>query len=335
MNILLTSVGRRTYMVEYFKQALQKKGLVHAANSLYTYALTRADKYIVTPQIYDDGYILFLLDYCRREKISAIISLFDIDLPILAKNIELFAQNNINILVSDHNVTQICNDKWKTYQFLTEIGLPQPNTYISLKELKDSINTGKVRFPIVLKPRWGMGSIGICKVYNEEELNVYYRSLKRDIFCTYLKYESSADMESCIIAQQFLSGQEYGVEIINDLECNYVTTFAKKKLAMRAGETDIAEIVDSSEFVKIAEVISKSLRHKAVLDVDCFKNDKGEIMVLEMNCRFGGQYPFSHNAGANVPLQIIKWLDGEPSDRNLLSPKVGVRSCKDIVPVVF
>ena len=49
MNILLTSAGRRTYMIRYFKNALKGLGLVHASNSVFTYALTQADKYIITP----------------------------------------------------------------------------------------------------------------------------------------------------------------------------------------------------------------------------------------------------------------------------------------------
>ena len=36
MNILLTSAGRRTYMVEYFKEVLNGNGEVHASNSDYT-----------------------------------------------------------------------------------------------------------------------------------------------------------------------------------------------------------------------------------------------------------------------------------------------------------
>ena len=54
-----------------------------------------------------------------------------------------------------------------------------------------------------------------------------------------------------------------------------------------------------------------------------------------MNCRFGGQYPFTHNAGVNVPLQIIKWLNGEEVDKSLVIQKNGVRSCKELCPVVF
>ena len=77
-------------MVEYFKQALNGKGKVFAANSILTYTLKQADDYVLTPNIYDDCYISFLLSYCKEKDISAIISLFDIDLPVLAKNKEFF-----------------------------------------------------------------------------------------------------------------------------------------------------------------------------------------------------------------------------------------------------
>ena len=76
-----------------------------------------------------------------------------------------------------------------------------------------------------------------------------------EIFDTYLKYESQVDKDSCIIIQQMIKGQEYGIEILNDLEGNYVSTFAKKKVAMRSGETDIAETVETVPFEDIAKLI--------------------------------------------------------------------------------
>ena len=63
--------------------------------------------------------------------------------------------------------------------------------------------------------------------------------------------------------------------------------------------------------------------------------DNGDVYVLEMNCRFGGQYPFTHNAGVNIPLQIIKWLRGQSTDKSITTQKDGVRSCKELIPVVF
>lgn len=335
MNILLTSAGRRTYMIRYFKNALKGTGLVHASNSVFTYTLSQADKYVITPQIYDEGYVDFLLVYCRKENISVIISLFDIDLPILAENKKKFAENGIKVVVSDYDVTQICNDKWLTYKFLGSVGLPRIPTFIRLDDVTHSLKKGYITFPLILKPRWGMGSIGIYTVNNENELDVLYKKLHQEIFDTYLKYESKVDVDSCIVIQKKIVGQEYGMEILNDLLGYHVATFVKKKLAMRSGETDIAETVSNSDFNFTANAIANGLRHIAMLDADCFKLADGRIYVLELNCRFGGQYPFTHNAGVDVPLQIVKWLNGENTDLNLLSPMLGVRSCKDIMPIVF
>ena len=335
MNILLTSAGRRTYLVEYFKKALGGQGKVYASNSIDTYTLHQADGYVITPAIYDKEYINFLISYCKKNQISAIISLFDIDLPVLAKHKDEFEKEGIKVVVSDYNVTQICNDKWSTYEFLVRLGLPQTPSYLNLENLKNDIAEGVVNYPFILKPRWGMGSIGIYKACNEQELLVFYAKLHKEIFDTYLKYESQVDKDSCIIIQQMIKGHEYGIEILNDLKGNYVSTFAKKKVAMRSGETDIAETVETVPFEDIAKLISAHLHHVAMLDVDCFVTETGERIVLEMNCRFGGQYPFTHNAGVNVPLQIIKWLNGEKVDKSLVIQKDGVRSCKELCPVVF
>ena len=71
MNILLTSVGRRTYLVHYFLNALKNEGKVFASNSVMTYAMSQADGYVITPPIYDKGYITFIIDYCKSKHISA------------------------------------------------------------------------------------------------------------------------------------------------------------------------------------------------------------------------------------------------------------------------
>lgn len=335
MNILLTSVGRRTYMVNYFKNALNGAGLVHASNSELTYSVKQADKYVITPLIYDFNYIEFILDYCVVNKINVIISLFDIDLPVLSKNKEKFKEINIDVIISNEDVVDICNDKWKTYCFLSSLGLKQPETYISLEEVKNNLKIGKVKFPLIIKPRWGMGSIGIMQVDSFEELDILYKKLYNEIFHTYLKFESQKDSNACILLQEKLKGKEYGLDILNDLNGNFASVVAKHKVAMRSGETDIAQIVDNKTFTEMATLISQKLGHIANLDVDCFVTDKNEIYILEMNCRFGGQYPFSHIAGANFPLQIVKWLNGEQNDENILHSSIGMIACKDLMPVII
>lgn len=95
-------------------------------------------------------------------------------------------------------------------------------------------------------------------------------------------------------------GQEYGLDVINDLEGNYQNTIVKQKYAMRSGETDCALTVRWEEADKLGKTLSILLHHIGNLDVDVFKVEE-KIYVLEMNARFGGGYPFSHLAGVDLP----------------------------------
>ena len=332
MNILLTSVGRRSYMVNYFREAMVGMGLVHAANSEPTYAMQVAEKSVITPLIYDGSYIDFLLKYCRENEIGAIISLFDIDLPVLSKNKKLFHDSGVQIIISDYELIQVCNDKWKTYKFLKGNGFNVPQTFVKKQEVVAAIQHKKIDFPIIIKPRWGMGSIGIFQADNYTEFEVLYQKTLNSINNSYLRFESGEAPDECVIVQEKLVGQEYGLDIFHDLSGKFLTSVPKKKLAMRAGETDIAEIVDDPKLTELCNRLSVITKHIGNLDVDCFYV-AGKYYILEMNCRFGGQYPFSHLAGVNFPRAIIQMLLDEKPDLNILKPIVGTIGVKDLIPV--
>lgn len=335
MNILLTSAGRRSYLVNYFKEAISGEGLVHVANSSsLSTAFLYADKTVITPLIYDENYIPFLLEYCKENSIDAIISLFDIDLMILAQHKNDFLQAGTRVIVADPDSIDICNDKWNTYKFCLENNIPAAKTYINLSEAQNDIKEGTLKFPLFIKPRWGMGSLSVFCAENETELEVFYEKSKREIQKSYLKYESAANLDECVLIQESLQGQEHGIDVINDLDGNYQNTVIRHKYAMRSGETDAAVIVENEKITEIGKIISKKLRHPANLDADIFLVD-GTPYLLEMNARFGGGYPFSHVAGVNIPLAIIRWLKGESVPSDLLCAKTGVMASKELTISIF
>ena len=330
MNILLTTVGQWGYFVKYFKDALGKNGKVFAANSVKTSTFMSADGYVLTPLIYDDSYIDFLLDFCVKNNITALLSWFDMDLPVLAKNKDRFIKKNILPIISDESVIRLCNDKWETYLFLASMDLKQPKTYVDLNIVKHDVALGELSFPVILKPRWGVSSAGIYQANTIEEVDILYEKIDRLIFNSFLKYQSQGNEDASIIIQEKLKGQEHGLDIFNDLNGNYVTSIAKRKFEMQSGATSISTIVPVEPFETIAKTISTRLKFIANMDVDCFVTETGEIIILEMNCRFGGQYPFAHLAGANFPKQIIEWLIGMPTSAENISYKVGVKGYKDM-----
>jgi carbamoyl-phosphate synthase large subunit len=106
-----------------------------------------------------------------------------------------------------------------------------------------------------------------------------------------------------------MNGKEYGMDIVNDFEGNYYGTFVREKVNMRSGETDKAASVIDKRFDEIGEIISKHLKHVGSLDCDVFIAGN-KLHVLELNPRFGGGYPFSHEAGINTAAIYIEWLKG-------------------------
>lgn len=329
MNILLTSSGRRSYLVQYFKEALDGEGKVIAANSEECPAFFYADETVITPLIYEEDYIPFLKKYCIEHEIDLIVPLFDIDVPVLAEHKEAFLELGTRAVVSDPEIARICNDKWQTYCFLEGAGIAVPKTVLGLDAAKDSLQSGNLKFPVVVKPRWGMGSIGVLKVSDTKELVGAYSIIEREITESYLRYETDKDGGCAVIVQEALNGQEYGVDIMSNLNCETQCIVVKKKLAMRAGETDAAVIENESHILQTAEQLADLLPHPGNLDVDMFLCDQ-KAYVLELNARFGGGYPFSHSAGVNLPKALITWQKGDCVDEKCLIPREGHRAYKDL-----
>ena len=158
----------------------------------------------------------------------------------------------------------------------------------------------------------------------------YFRRNTRTISRSYLKYESALVSEDeQIIYQECLKGQEYGADIINDLSGCYQNSIVKKKIAMRAGETDIAELVDEPVIRAECERLGRLTKHIANMDCDVFLVD-GKPYILEMNARFGGGYPFSHMGECNLPKAIVSWCKGESVPEEWLKAKFGGKGYKEL-----
>lgn len=329
MNVMLTSVGRRAYMVKYFKEVLGDDGKVFVCNSDdKSIAFKYADEKVISPLIYDDNYIPFLLNYCEENKVDIIISLFDIDLLMLAKHKKQFEKIGTRVIVSDPAIVEMCNDKWKTYIFLKENGFNAPMSFLDINKVIEKISIGELEYPIIVKPRYGCGSISVAIAYDEEDLRYLTKKAKEDIAKSYLKYESAATDDK-VIYQECLKGQEYGADIINDLNGETQNVIVRKKIAMRSGETDIAKLVDEPSIKETLMRLGKVTKHIANMDCDVFMVNRVPY-VLELNARFGGGYPFSHMGGCNLPKAIVEWVEGEPVNQNMISAKTGIMGYKEI-----
>ena len=322
MNILFTCAGRRTYLLKYFKENLSEGDKIVATDmQLSAPALQVADVKLQVPTVYDPEYIPITLQICKEQKIDALFSLNDLELPILAENKAQFEAMGVTVVVSDPQVIDIAFDKYKTAQWVESLGLAAPKTFIRLEDVKKALATGEIAFPLFMKPRWGSGSIGLESIADREELDIYYGLLMKKIKKTILATASVGD--EYIMIQEKLTGSEFGLDVMNDLKGKNVGVSVKQKLAMRSGETDKAITVDLPEVREIGRKIGEALGHIGNLDVDIMQRADGTYCILELNPRFGGGFPFSYEAGVNFPKALIQWIKNESVDTSILEPEYG------------
>ena len=322
MNILFTCAGRRTYLLKYFKENMAEGDKVVATDmQLSAPALQAADVKLQVPAVYDPEYVNITLKICKEQKIDALISLNDLELPILAENKAKFEALGVKVIVSDPQVIDIAFDKYKTAQWVESLGLVAPKTYVRIEDCKKALAAGEIDFPLFMKPRWGSGSIGLESIADMEELDIYYGLLMKKIKKTILATASVGD--EYIMIQEKLTGSEFGLDIMNDLDGKNIGVSVKQKLAMRAGETDKAVTVDLPEVREMGRKIGEALGHIGNLDVDIMQRADGAYCVLELNPRFGGGFPFSYEAGVNFPKALIQMIKGESVDPQMLVPDYG------------
>lgn len=300
MNILITSAGRRTKLIEYFKNEFKGEGNVivtdcdNLAPTLYI-----ADKSYIVPRIDDENYISTIKEICKKEDIDGILSLIDPELNLLSLHKNEFEELGVKVIISDYDIVETCFDKMAMFQFLVEKGFRTPKTYDSLKTFNKDYEKGEIALPVFVKPRKGSASLGINKI---DDIDV-------------LKILKSKDDN--LLIQEFLDGKEYGIDVYVDLiSKEIVSIYAKEKIKMRAGETDKAVAVLDDKLFKLIDDFITKLGVVGPIDIDVFKvND--EYYISEVNPRFGGGYLLAYEGGENFPKYIKNNLKGITNKRNI------------------
>lgn len=282
MNILILSAGTRNKVVQYFKRALGTDGRVIATDmSPYAPAVYEADKFYRVPRMTADGYIDVIFDICEKEKIDGVLSLIDPELSLLGENMERFRERGVTVIGSSYALCEMCLDKWQMYLWLKSHGYRCAETFVDPDSFYEALEAGTIAFPVFVKPIRGSASISISKVYDRETVEHLF-----------------AHHEGLMI-QAFLDGQEIGADVYIDMVSGEVVSiFTKKKLVMRAGETDKAVSFRDERLFALIERFVKKAGFRGQIDIDIFEVD-GEYYISEVNPRFGGGYPHAYECGCD------------------------------------
>ncbi len=311
MNILVLSAGTRNKVVEYFKKEVGAGGRVIATDcSELAPALYEADEYVIVPRIDEEGYLDIILNICKEKKVNGIFSLIDPELSLLAANKSKFLEIGTTPIVSDIDLVDICFDKFRMYQLLTENGYQTAKSYVDKEVFYQDVHAGKISYPVFVKPVRGSASININKVLGPKEVEVLF------------------DLYDDLMIQEFMNGTEYGADVYIDMISGKVTSiFTKEKIKMRAGETDKSVSVKEEALFALIQQFVEKTGFRGIIDMDIFKIDD-QYFISEVNPRFGGGYPHAYACGVNVPRQILENLAGKENPCTIGAYKEGIYMMK-------
>lgn len=293
MNILITSVGSRNKIVQYFKKELGKSGKVIVTDmSNLAPAIYDADKFYLVPKIDSPNYIDKLLEICKKEKIDCLFALIDPELSLISKNAEKFIKIGTTPLISSYESVELAFDKYKMFKYLESNGFKTAKTYIDKSTFYKDLGNNEISFPVFVKPIKGSASINISKVNTKEEIELLF-SLYNDL-----------------IIQEFMDGEEIGADVyIDPISQKVVSIFTKEKIKMRAGETDKSRSFKDEKLFQLIKQVVEKIGYVYMIDMDIFKIN-GEYYISEINPRFGGGYPHAYESGVNFPKLIVNSMNG-------------------------
>ena len=293
MNILFCSAGRRGQLLKNFRQSMGNKGKIIATDlSEYAPALYFADRAYLVPRIDDPSYLDTLIDICKKENINAITTVIDPEIEILAKYRDRFESIGVEVLAPYEETAKLCFDKFAMYEYLTKCGIPTVLTFGDFDSFKTAFDSGKIDFPVFVKPRTGSGSVGARKICNIEDL------------------KSVFEADSSLIVQEFMQGRDLDADVyIDTVTKEPVAIFTKKKISTTIGGANKTVSFKDERLFKLIINAVKYFKFNGPIDVDFFERD-GQYYLSEINPRFGGAYLHAYGAGVDFVNLIENNLNG-------------------------
>ena len=310
-RLLLSCIDKRCYIGDYFREALGGRGkVIGTSNTEWTPGFSACDASFVLPDIVSDEYIPAVLDLCRREEITAILSLFDPDVCRLAAHREEFAALGAVPVVPAAEAAQLGYDKLLKWRELPARGIKVPFTVSSLTCMRQALAEGMLHFPLVIKPRYGFGSADTYVAHDLQEAEVFFRRRPN------------------MIVQQMVQGEALNIDGLGNLQAEPVGVVPWRKHLSRLGETERAETVRDEELVALGEKLIRTVGIIGPFDADFIRDEEGHDWLIDLNLRFGGGYPVSHLAGADFPGRILRMIQGERPVMQPFGYRAGVTMMK-------
>ena len=300
--------GKRVLVLDSGKQALAMIRGLKEIGCIVTvlcktrldpcYVSNRPDKKLLIPQMaeIDDKYIKRLLKIVKSGDFDILMPIGELTTNPVTKNEALFKQY-VKIACAPRETYIKAFNKQTTFDTAMKNGIPCPYTRRSDQDIEDFLAHAK--FPIIIKPREGLGSIGFHKFESESE----FRSWLKD---------DSFNVDDYVVQEFVHFENRIGTNLFVDQKGNICSSYAVDVLRwfpIDAGAGVLIRTVDAHEVLDYAGKLLKALEWKGFANV-AFMIDKktGEPRLLEINGRIPASIKMAYMCGYNISRQMLEMI---------------------------
>ncbi|UCD30374.1 MAG: ATP-grasp domain-containing protein [Planctomycetota bacterium] len=330
MHILILDQGRQALpIMRALKQARHHVTIVCGHKLSEGYFSRYADCRLIWPDYFHDpgGFTERLFDYVKRNSPDATLALGDISVGIVARNKPALTRYT-KVAVPDEDIWEQAADKGKTMGFCMAHDIPCPISYLPDEEDLENI-IAKASFPVMVKPRRGIGAIGLHKIDTPQDLRRHYRTLKERF--------------GELIIQEFipLEGGQYQAEAFLDTDSRMKVcmVISKPRFFPVTGGTSTANMtIHRPDIQENVRRLLEGIHWMGAADVDLIHDPRDNTpKILEINPRVTAGIKIGFAAGINYADLQIRLINGQPIPE-VKSYKIGVYSrnmCMDILWYLF
>ena len=278
------------------------------------YASKLPDRKILEPGIVpqSDKYIPFILNHVKTGDYDVIMPIGEMSTNIITQHEAEFTPY-VKIACAPRETYIKAFNKQITFDTAIENGIPCPYTRHSKQDIEEYLET--CTFPIIIKPRQGLGSIG------------FHKFEKREDFWPYME-EHNLNPDDYVV-QGFVDYEDrISANIFVDQKGNICTSYAVDALRwfpIDAGAGVLSETVDAHEVLQCAGDLLKALNWKGFAQVAFMMDRKtGEPRLQEINGRIPASIKMAYMLGYNISRQMLEMIYDEDVIRYPENDKFGM-----------
>jgi len=246
---------------------------------------------ILDDNINEDIWLENIVSIIQENKVAVLFIGVDFELPLFARH-KSHIENITSciVIVSDEKTISIADDKYLTYKFLRDNNLSYPLTFLK-SEIDDALDTKKIHFPLIVKPRKGYRSVDVYLVNDRAKLHNRMNSIENPLIQEYIGNEKT-EYTCGVIA--FNGNVKQSIALKRSLkDGNTITTYLSHKFPIA-----IKDYIEN---------VSKKLNHFGVCNFQ-LRIDGGIPKIFEINARHSGTTYIRSIYGFNEIEYILEYL---------------------------